>query len=35
MGSKTPKPNLTRLLSTSSHVVVGIFLAIGFSILAY
>ena len=35
MGSKTQNPNITRLLSTSSHVVVGIFLAIGFSFLGY
>ena len=35
MGNKTPNPTLTKLLSTSSHVVVGIFLAIGFSLLGY
>ena len=35
MGNKTPNPTLTRLLSTSSHVIVGIFLAIGFSYLGY
>ena len=35
MGNKTPNPTLTRLLSTSSHVIVGIFLAIGFSFLGY
>ena len=35
MGNKTPNPTLTKLLSTSSHVVVGIFLAIGFSFLGY
>ena len=35
MGSKTPNPSLIRLMSTSSHVVVGIFLAIGFSFLGY
>ena len=35
MGNKTPNPTLTRLLSTSSHVVVGIFLAIGFAFLGY
>ena len=35
IGNKTPNPKLTRLLSTSSHVVVGIFLAIGFSFLGY
>jgi hypothetical protein len=35
MGSKTPSPTLTRLLSASSHVIVGIFLAIGFSYLGY
>ena len=28
-------PNLTKLLSICSHVVVGIFLAIGFSYLGY
>ena len=35
MGNKTPNPTLTILLSTSSHVVVGVFLAIGFSFLGY
>ena len=35
IGNKTPNPTLTRLLSTSSHVIVGIFLAIGFSYLGY
>ena len=35
MGNKTPNPALTILLSTSSHVVVGVFLAIGFSFLGY
>ena len=35
MGNKTPNPTLTKLLSTSSHVIVGIFLAIGFSLLGY
>ena len=35
MGNKTPNPTLTRLLSISSHVVVGIFLAIGFAFLGY
>ena len=35
MGNKTLNPTLTRLLSTSSHVVVGIFLAIGFAFLGY
>ena len=35
MGNKTQNPTLTKLLSTSSHVVVGIFLAIGFSFLGY
>ena len=35
MGNKTPNPTLTRLLSTSSHIVLGIFLAIGFSFLGY
>ncbi|MCH1413164.1 MAG: DUF2938 domain-containing protein [Rhodobacteraceae bacterium] len=35
MGNKTPNPTLTKLLSTSSHVVVGVFLAIGFSLLGY
>ena len=35
MGKKTPNPTLTILLSTSSHVVVGVFLAIGFSFLGY
>ena len=35
MGNKTPKPTLTKLLSTSSHVVVVIFLAIGFAFLGY
>ena len=35
MGNKTPNPTLTRLLSTSSHVIVGVFLAIGFSYLGY
>jgi len=35
MGNKTPNPTLTKFLSTSSHVVVGIFLAIGFSFLGY
>ena len=35
MGNKTPNPTLTKLLSTSSHIVVGIFLAIGFSFLGY
>ena len=35
MGNKTPNPSLTKLLSTSSHIVVGIFLAIGFSFLGY
>ena len=35
LGNKTPNPTLTRLLSTSSHVVVGIFLAIGFAFLGH
>ena len=35
MGNKTPNPNLTKLLSTCSHVVLGIFLAVGFSFLGY
>jgi hypothetical protein len=35
MGNKTPNPTLTKLLSTSSHVILGIFLAIGFSFLGY
>jgi hypothetical protein len=35
MGNKTPNPTLTILLSTASHVVVGVFLAIGFSFLGY
>ncbi len=35
MGNKTPNPTLTILLSTSSHIVVGVFLAIGFSFLGY
>ena len=35
MGNKTPNPALTILLSTSNHLVVGIFLAIGFSFLGY
>tara|TARA_X000001036_G_scaffold438406_2_gene486136 strand:- start:1296 stop:1772 length:477 start_codon:yes stop_codon:yes gene_type:complete len=35
MGNKTPNPNLTKLLSTCSHVVLGIFLAVGFSLLGY
>ena len=35
MGNKTPNPNLTKLLSTCSHVVLGIFLAAGFSFLGY
>ncbi len=35
MGNKTPNPNLTKLLSICSHIVVGIFLAISFSYLGY
>ena len=35
IANKKPNPTLTKLLSTSSHVVVGIFLAIGFSLLGY
>ena len=35
MGNKTPNPTLTKILSASSHVVVGVFLAIGFSFLGY
>ena len=35
MGNKTPNPTLTRLLSISSHIVVGIFLAIGFAFFGY
>ena len=35
MGNKTSNPNLTKLLSTCSHVVLGIFLAVGFSFLGY
>ncbi len=35
MGNKTSNPNLTKLLSTCSHVVLGIFLAAGFSLLGY
>ena len=35
MGKSTPNPNLTKLLSTCSHVVLGIFLAVGFSLLGY
>ena len=35
MGNKTPNPNLTKLLSICSHIVVGIFLAIRFSYLGY
>ena len=35
MGNKTPNPNVTKLLSTCSHVVLGIFLALGFSFLGY
>ena len=35
MGNKTSNPNLTKLLSTCSHVVLGIFLAAGFSFLGY
>ena len=35
MGNKTPNPNLTRLLSICSHIVVGVFLAICFSYLGY
>ena len=35
MGNKTPNPKLTKVLSTCSHVVVGLFLAIGFSLMEY
>ena len=35
MGNNSPNPNLTKLLSIGSHVVLGISLAVGFSFLGY
>ena len=35
MGNKTPNPKLTKILSTCSHIVVGLFLAVGFSLMEY
>lgn len=35
MGNKTPNPNLTKLLSILSHIVVGLFLSLSFSALGY